>query len=208
MIRGIEAGGFEGVELRTGHKHGVEPSISHDERSRVRRRFEQSKIRLVSYGTTCRFQSPDAAERNAQLEVAKQFVDLAHDTGALGIKIQPMGFPADVPRETSIRNFGASLHELGDYGARRKIEIWMEVHGKVTADPPVAAAIVKAGGHENVGCCWNSNPNDLTGGSVGGGVRRRQPGVRRRQLHGKAINYYSWREIIAPLATARLRRQT
>jgi sugar phosphate isomerase/epimerase len=63
IIRLLETVGYEGVELRTGHKHGVEPSISQEERAKVRRRFEQSKIRLVSYGTTCRFQSPDAAER-------------------------------------------------------------------------------------------------------------------------------------------------
>ena len=83
IIRVLEAAGFEGVELRTGHKHGVEPSIGVEERARVRQRFAQSKIRLVSYGTTCRFQSPDPAEREKQLVIAKQFVDLARDTGAL-----------------------------------------------------------------------------------------------------------------------------
>src|SRR4051794_11998970 len=61
IIRVLEGAGFEGVELRTTHKHGVEPSLGAEERTRVRRRFEKSKIRLVSYGTTCRFQSPDAA---------------------------------------------------------------------------------------------------------------------------------------------------
>jgi sugar phosphate isomerase/epimerase len=208
IIRVLETAGFEGVELRTGHKHGVEPSISRDERSRVRRRFEQSRIRLVSYGTTCRFQSPDPAERNAQLEVAKQFVDLAHDTGALGIKIQPMGFPPDVSRETSIRNFGASLRELGDYGAHRKIEIWMEVHGKVTADPPVAAAIVKAAGHENVGVCWNSNPNDLTDGSVRESFRLLEPWIRSVHLHELADTAYPWRELFALLKAAKYDRYT
>src|ERR1700731_4544570 len=143
IIRVLEGAGFEGVELRTGHKHGVEPSISQEERSRVRRRFEQSKIRLVSYGTTCRFQSPDPAERRQQVDIAKQFVDLAHDTGALGIKIQPMGFPDGVSKETTIQNFGGSLHELGDYGATKGVEIWMEIHGRGTSDPPVAAAILR-----------------------------------------------------------------
>src|ERR1700741_3993299 len=52
IIRVLEGAGFEGVELRTGDKHGVEPSISQEEGLKVRRRFEQSKIRLVSYGTT------------------------------------------------------------------------------------------------------------------------------------------------------------
>jgi sugar phosphate isomerase/epimerase len=151
IIKTLEAAGFAAVELRTGHKHGIEPSIGADERARIRRRFESGKVRLLSYGTTCRFQSPDAAERKQQLEIAKQFVDLAHDTGALGIKLQPMGLPPNVPQETSIAYFGASMRELGDYGAGKKVEIWMEVHGQGTQNPPVAAALLKAAGHENVG---------------------------------------------------------
>ena len=47
IIRVLEGAGFEAVELRTTHKHGVEPSISQAERARVRRLFEKSKIRLV-----------------------------------------------------------------------------------------------------------------------------------------------------------------
>jgi hypothetical protein len=102
IIKTLEAVEFEAVELRTSHKHGVEPSISAAERTRVRRRFESSKVRLLSYGTTCRFQSSDPAERKQQLEIGKQFVDLAHDTGALGIKLQPMGLPPDVPQQTRV----------------------------------------------------------------------------------------------------------
>ncbi len=37
IIRVLEGAGFEGVELRTGHKHGVEPTIGQEERLRVRR---------------------------------------------------------------------------------------------------------------------------------------------------------------------------
>jgi len=208
IIRVLEGAGFAGVELRTGHKHGIEPSISADERTRVRQRFERSKIRLVSFGTTCRFQSSDPAERNRQLEIAKQFVDLAHDTGALGIKIQPMGFEDGVPRETSIRNFGASLHSLGDYGASRKVEIWMEVHGKVTAEPPVAAAIVKAAAHPNVGVCWNSNPEDLTAGSVKESFKLLQPWIKSVHLHELTDATYPWRELFGLLRAAKYDRYT
>src|ERR1700730_9961041 len=88
IIRTLEAAGFEVVELRTGHKHGVEPGISEAERLRVKSRFERSKVRLLSYGPTCEFQSPDAAERKRQVESAKQFVTLAHDTGAWGVKVR------------------------------------------------------------------------------------------------------------------------
>src|SRR6266404_353672 len=40
IIKNCEATGFEGVELRTTHRHGVEPSISKEQRKEVRKRFE------------------------------------------------------------------------------------------------------------------------------------------------------------------------
>jgi sugar phosphate isomerase/epimerase len=208
IIRVLEGAGFEGVELRTGHKHGVEPSISQEERARVRRRFEESKIRLVSYGTTTRFQSPNAAEREKQVEIAKQFVDLAHDTGALGIKIQPMGFPEGVSKETTIQNFGASLHELGDYGAGKKIEIWMEVHGRGTSDPSVAAAIVSAAGHKNVGVCWNSNDTDLKNGSVKESFELLKPWIKSVHINELSSDRYPWRELFTLLKNAKYDRYT
>jgi len=166
VIKTLEAVGFEGVELRTTHKHGVEPSISEAERARVKSRFAQSKVRLLSYGTTCEFQSPDAAERKKQVEIAKQFVVLAHDTGAWGVKVRPNGLPNGVPKETTIANIGAALRELGDYGNGHGVEIWLEVHGAQTQVPTVAADIMRATKHPNVGLCWNSNPTDLANGSV------------------------------------------
>jgi sugar phosphate isomerase/epimerase len=208
IIRVLQDAGFEAVELRTTHKHGVEPSIGADERQRVRRRFEQSKIRLVSYGTTCRFQSPDPAERNRQLGIAKQFVDLASDTGAMGIKIQPMGFPEGVPIPTTIQNFGASLHELGDYGSSKGVEIWMEVHGRGTSDPPNAAAIVKAAGHKNVGVCWNSNDTDVKDGSVKESFELLKPWIRSVHINELANERYPWRELFTLLREAGYDRYT
>jgi sugar phosphate isomerase/epimerase len=208
ILRVLQAAHFQGVELRTGHKHGVEPSIGAEERQRVRRKFEQSSIRLVSYGTTCRFQSPDPAERDRQLGVAKQFVDLAHDTGAMGIKIQPMGFPDGVPIPTTIQNFGASLHQLGDYGASKSVEIWMEVHGRGTSDPPNAAAIVKAADHQNVGVCWNSNPTDIVNGSVKASFELLKPWIRSVHINELADDFYPWRELFTLLRESKYDRYT
>jgi sugar phosphate isomerase/epimerase len=208
IIRVLQEVGFEAVELRTGHKHGVEPSIGANERQSVRKRFEQSKIRLVSYGTTCRFQSPDPAERNRQLGIAKQFVDLASDTGAMGIKIQPMGFPDGVPIPTTIQNFGASLHELGDYGSSKGVEIWVEVHGRGTSDPPNAAAIIEAAGHKNVGVCWNSNDTDVVNGSVKESFQLLKPWIRSVHINELANEKYPWRELFTLLREARYDRYT
>src|ERR1039457_5284696 len=79
IIKTLEGVGLAAVELRTAHKHGVEPSIGPDERAKVRERFQRSKVRLLNFGTECEFESPDAAERTKQVESGTAFVDLAHD---------------------------------------------------------------------------------------------------------------------------------
>src|SRR2546425_6803052 len=87
IIKNLEAAGYAAVELRTGHKHGVEPSLDAAGRERVKERFQRSKVRLLSFGTECEFHSPDPAMRARQVETGKQFVDLAHDVGAWGVKV-------------------------------------------------------------------------------------------------------------------------
>jgi len=208
IIKTLETAGFEAVELRTEHKHGVEPSISAADRTRIRRRFESSRVRLLSYGTTCRFQSPDATERNRQLEIAKMFVDLAHDTGALGVKLQPMGLPPDVPQETAIQYFGASMRELGDYGAGKGVEIWMEVHGNGTQNPPVAASLLRAAEHDNVGACWNCNPTDVQNGSVKESFALLRRWVRNVHLHELTDERYPFRELFTLLRESGYDRYT
>ncbi len=208
IIQKLTAAGFEAVELRTSHKHGVEPSIGRDERDRIRKRFEASKIRLLSYGTTCEFHSPDPAERKRQVELGKQFVELAHDTGAWGVKVRPNGLPAEVPRETTIRNIASCLRELGDYGAGRGVEIWMEVHGRDTQNPPVAAAIMRAANHENVGACWNSNPTDVVNGSVKQSFELLRRYIKSVHITELANPAYPWRELFNLLRQARYERYT
>src|SRR6187399_1792595 len=81
IIKNCEATGFEAVELRTTHKHGVEPSLDKAARAEVRKRFADSKVRLLSLGSVCEFHSPDSAVVAKQIEECKRFLDLAHDLG-------------------------------------------------------------------------------------------------------------------------------
>ncbi len=122
VIKTLETTGFEGVELRTTHKHGVEPSINEAERARVKERFARSKVKLLSYGTTCEFHATDPAERRKQIDLGKQFVTVAHDTDARGVKVRPNGLPNGVPKETTIANIarGAARTRRLRRGVRRR----------------------------------------------------------------------------------------
>ena len=166
IIQKLEAAHFDAVELRTTHKHGVEPSLSKAEREKVRDRFARSRVRLLSLGSTCEFHSADPAVRERNVNECKQFIELAHDLGCYGVKVRPNGFAPGVSHETTIENIGKALRQCGEYGARFGVEVWLEVHGRDTAEPPNIHAMMKAANHKAVGVCWNSYPTDLVNGSV------------------------------------------
>jgi hypothetical protein len=207
IVKTLEGAGLEAVELRTGHRHGVEPSLSAEERRRVKERFERSKVRLLSFGTTCEFHSADPAERRKQVDTGKQFVVLAHDTGAWGIKVRPNGFAKEVSRERTIENIGSSLRELGEYGHGYGVEVWLEVHGSETQVPPVAAAIMKATAHRNVGLCWNSNPTDVVNGSVKSSFDLLRPWLKSCHIN-ELVSGYPYRELFELMRRTKYDRWT
>lgn len=200
-VKMLEEADFEGVELRTTHKHGVEPSIGPEERKRVRQHFARSKVRLVGYGTTCEFHSPEPAERKRQVDIGKEFVHLAADTGAIGLKVRPNGFPREVSREQTIQNIGNSLRELAGYAAKHQVQIWMEVHGRGTNSPSVCEQIMEVAAHENALICWNSNDEDIINGSVKQSFELLKPWIRHCHINELAKNY-PWRELFALLQQA------
>jgi hypothetical protein len=103
IIKKCEKTGFAGAELRTTHRHGVEPSISKQKRAEVKKRFAESGVRLVSLGTTCEFQSPEAAAVEKNIEETRRWCELAQDLGCLGVKVRPNGLPRGVRRAQTRR---------------------------------------------------------------------------------------------------------
>lgn len=209
IIKNCEATGFEAVELRTTHKHGVEPTLDKAARAEVRKRFADSKVRLLSLGSTCEFHSPKPDVLRSQIDECKRFIDLAHDLGCLGVKVRPNGIPAEVPEEKTIAQIGAALRECGGAGAPAGVEIWVEVHGKDSAHPPRCAAMMTACGHESVGLCWNSNPTDLMGGtSVKPAFDLLKPWLRHCHINELSNDKYPWRELFTLLRQSGYARYT
>lgn len=207
LITKLEQARFEAVELRTGHAHKVEPSLTKEERAQVKQRFARSKVRLLSFGSTAEFHSADAAVRAKNVADAKTFIDLAHDTGAWGVKVRPNGFPTSVSREQTIANIAACLRELGEYGQKMGVETWLEVHGKETQAPPVCAAIMKATKHDFVGLCWNSNPTDVINGSVKESFALLRPWIKNCHITELASDY-PYRELFRLLRESKYERYT
>jgi endonuclease IV len=162
LIANCEKTEVLGAELRTTHKHGVEPSLSAQQRKEAKKRFADSRVTLVGLGSNENFDNPDPAILRKAIDTTKEFVKLAHDLGTSGVKVKPNDFHKDVPREKTIQQIGESLLELGKFAADYDQQIRLEVHGQC-AELPTIKQIIDIADHPNVAVCWNSNVVDLRG---------------------------------------------
>ena len=163
LIKNCEAARFEGVELRTTHAHKVEANLSKEDRKEVKKRFADSKVQLMGLGSAFDYHAPDQAKLRKDIEGTKEYIILAEDVGATGVKVRPNGFPKEVPQEKTLEQIGHALREVGDFGRNHGQVIRLEVHGTGTSFPPNIKKILDAADHPNVGACWNSNASDLAG---------------------------------------------
>ncbi len=163
IIKNCEATKFEGVELRTTHAHKVEVNLSKEQRKEVKQRFADSKVQLMGLGSAFDYHTPDQAKLRKDIEATKEYIVLAEDVGATGVKVRPNAFPPDVPEEKTLEQIGRALRELGDFARDHGQVIRLEVHGRGTSLPPNIKRILDVANHPSVGACWNSNGTDLSG---------------------------------------------
>ncbi len=161
-----EKSGLSGVELRTDHAHGVEPSLSKSERTEVRKRFADSPVELVGYGSNAQYHESDPAKLKHNIELTKKYIHLMHDCGGTGVKVKPNQIPADVARDKTIQQIGRSLNEVAEYAQGYGQQIRVEVHGRGTSELPAVRDIFQVADHSNATVCWNSNDVDLQGGGL------------------------------------------
>lgn len=173
LIKRCRATGFEGVELRTTHKHGVEPTLSKAERQAVRAKFADAGITMVGLGTTCEYHSlePDVVRKH--VKDTADWVLLAKDLGINGVKVRPNGVHTDkgIPLEQTLEQIGKACGECAAYAADHGVEIRLEVHGRVTCQVPNTRRIVDVANHPNLKVCWNCNDGETADGSPLGSIK-------------------------------------
>ena len=199
ILKTLEKLGYEGVELRTTHAHGVEVGLNAAQRAEVRKRFEDSPVQLAGLGSAFEYQATDPAVVPKNVEGTKEYVRLAHDVGAPGVKVRPNGIPKGADLDRTLRQIGEALHEVGEDAAGFGVEIRVEVHGSVTSEVPNLARIIAHADHPNVFVCWNSNPSDVVDGTIKDTFALVAPKIREVHLRDLYDAQYPWRELFALL---------
>lgn len=197
IIRNCEKSKLLGVELRTEHAHGVEPSLNAAQRKEVKAMFDNSKVEFIGYGSNVEFDSPDPAILKQNMDLAKALVKLSHDVGGSGVKVKPNKFHEGVTHEKTVDQIGRSLNEIGKFAADYGQLIRLEVHGRETQELPNIKAIMDVADNRNVAVCWNSNPTDL----IGNGLEYNFNLVKDRlgdtvHIHEMDSDAYPWQELM------------
>ncbi len=154
-----------GVELRTSqsYAHGVELELDGEQRREVKKRFEDSPLRLVGLATSERYDSPEAAELKTAIENTKSYIKLSRDVGGSGVRVFPNSFHDGVPREKTIEQIGNSLNIVGAFAADYGQQVRLEAHGNA-GELPTIRAIMDHVVQPSVRVKLNSNKRD-TGGN-------------------------------------------
>jgi sugar phosphate isomerase/epimerase len=195
---------YDGVELRTGHAHGVELGLSASVRADVRKRFADSPVKLVQLGSTYEFHAVDQAEVRKNIEGCRQYIQLAHDVGSPGVKVRPNGLQtkAGIPVEKTLEQIGKSLAEVGKTAADHDVEVRVEIHGNGTSRVEYIERIMAVANHPKVVVNWNSNPTDLEGGTLEENFARVSKKV--RHVHMRDLfDAYPWRTLLGLLSRDR-----
>ena len=200
ILKKLEALKFLGVELRTGHKHGVEVGLTPAQREEVKKKFDDSPVELAGLGSAFEYQSSDPAKVRENIEGTRAYVRLAHDIGSPGVKVRPNGLAKGVEPEKTYEQIGKALKEVGQDAADFGVEIRVEVHGAITQLVPNFARIMAHADHPNVFACWNSNPTDVVDGSIRKGFDLVAPRIREVHLRDLTDEQYPWRELFTLLS--------
>ncbi len=149
------------MELRTQHAHKVETNLNAAQRAEVKKRFADSSVKCIGYGSNFEYHSPDPAILRKNIDDTKEYIKLCSDIGATGIKVKPNDLPAGVPKEKTIAQIAASLNEIGKFAIDFNQLVRVEVHGNLTQEIPNMKAIFDQVTEKNVKICWNCNDQDL-----------------------------------------------
>ncbi|MCK6501394.1 MAG: sugar phosphate isomerase/epimerase, partial [Nitrospira sp.] len=202
IIRNCAETGFAGVELRTTHAHKVEVGLSKDERASIRKRFADSPVALYGLGSAFDYHTPDQDKLRRDIDATKEYIVLAQDVGATGVKVRPNGLPKEVPVEKTLEQIGRSLKELGQFGADHGQMIRLEVHGAGTSLLPNIRRIMEVADHPNVGVCWNSNQTDLEGDGFDANFNSVKARIVEVHMRDLFLEEYPWARLLKALVAS------
>ncbi len=201
---------FEHVQLRTTHKHGVEVALTKAQRAEVKQRLADAGL-AVSLASAYQYHSPDPADVRRNIEGTKEYLQLAADVGAQGVRVFPNAAPDEgrPERQKILEQIGKSLAECATVGHSLGVQVRVEEHGNGTSNIPVIKQILDFANHPHLAMIWNCSASDtgkgpgLPKGFEGMGIDAQFNLVKGRigNVHLRELSSdYPWRDLFRLLS--------
>jgi sugar phosphate isomerase/epimerase len=152
---------FLGVELRTQHAHKVESNLNAAQRLEVKKRFADSKVTCLGYGSNFEYHSPDPKVLRQNIDQTKEYILLCKDIGPPVLRLSPTICRRKYQRKKPLRKLPVLLMSAGNLPGIMASWLEVEVHGNLTQEIPNMKAIFEQVTEPNVKICWNCNEQDL-----------------------------------------------
>ena len=148
---------YDGIELR--FVQGEDslwklPVFSGKELASIKRALADNALTVSCLDTSCRFHSPDAAERGRWISEGSRMADLTAELGAPGLRVFGDTIQSGTDRASTQNWIAESIRELVDITAARGVEIWIENHGDF-AGAAETAAILQQVASPRTGAVWD-----------------------------------------------------
>lgn len=202
IIKNCTEAEWKSVELRTTHKHGVEVNLTAAQRAEVKRRFKDSALETISLASAFQYHSTDQAEVRTNIEGTKEYIKLAKDVGATGIRVFPNAFIDGADKEKTMEQIGKSLAEVGAFANDYGVEIRVCVHGKGTNTPLVIKKIIDYSQSPYVYVNWNCGEPDREGEGLEYNFNLLKDRIRGVHMHNLFDQNYPYRQFLQLLASS------
>jgi sugar phosphate isomerase/epimerase len=193
IIKNCTETGWVHAELRTTHKHGVEVTLSKQERAEVKKRFKDSPLEAISLASAFQYHFTDQSELRKNIEGTKEYLQLAADVGAIGIRVFPNAFLEGVNREKTMEQIGKSLAEVGEFGHNLGVDVRVCVHGNGTNSVPVIKQIIDYSQSPYVYVNWNCDATDVQGPGLVANFNSVKDRIKGVHLHDMTDEKYPYR---------------
>jgi len=200
IIKNLTEAGYQSVELRTTHAHKVEVDISASQRADVKKRFKDSALESISLASGFQYHSPDTAELKKNIEGTREYIKLAKDVGATGIRVFPNALPDGIAVEKTEQQIGKALAEVGEFGYNNGVEVRVCVHGDKTNRPSVIKKIIDFSQSPHVWVNWNCNPEDTEEGGFEANFNLLKDRIKGVHMHELWMADYPYRQLFKLLS--------
>jgi sugar phosphate isomerase/epimerase len=157
IIATASSAGYEGIELR--FVEGEDslwklPVFRGAALVSTKQALADHGLAISCLDTSCRFDSPDAADRQRWVSEGGKMSDLAAELDAPGLRVFGDTIRPEAGRDSTRGWIADSICQLAEIAAPKEVEVWLETHGDF-ASARDTSEILALIAHTNTGVVWD-----------------------------------------------------